>query len=120
MFGVLVSEQGCWMKLNIGQDTASFALINPLNPDFNIHANSHLLFLYVCYRSSGENSLKYQLDLSGMIMSSLVRTKHLNTIPPTASAQELCVYLLLNPFGILLIPIKEKRVLILRIKKNRN
>ena len=34
-----------------------------------------------------------------------------------ASAQELCVYLLLNPFGILLIPIKEKRVLILRIKK---
>lgn len=66
MFGVLVSEQGCWMKLNIGQDTASFALINPLNPDFNIHADSHLLSLYVCYRSSGENSLKYQLDLSGI------------------------------------------------------
>lgn len=74
MFGVLVSEQGCWMKLNIGQDTASFALINPLNPDFNIYADSHLLSLYVCYRSSGENSLKYQLDLSGMIMSSILVT----------------------------------------------
>lgn len=58
MFGVLVSEQGCWIKLNIGQDR-KLALINPLNPDFNIHADSHLLSLYVCYRSSGENSLKY-------------------------------------------------------------
>ena len=53
---------------------ASSALINPLNPDFNIHAYSHLLSLYVCYRSSGENSLKYQLDLSDMIMSSILVT----------------------------------------------
>ena len=48
--------------------------INPLNTNLNLNLNSHLLPLFISYRSSGEKLIKYQENLSCMIMTVILMT----------------------------------------------
>ena len=47
---------------------------NPLNPKIIINWNSHLLPLFISYRSSGEKLIKYQANSSCVIMSVILMT----------------------------------------------
>ena len=51
-----------------GEEVMNYRFINPLSPKYQ-NSNSHLLSLYISYKSSNEKLLKYQLIMSCVIIS---------------------------------------------------